>query len=166
MTRILTLDLATHAGLALLVDGAIADYGALDFEIGIPKGTAFIRHPQILDRAHRVLGDVFDKKRPDFVVVEIPHLRGSSSFLTVALYGVAQLLCAQHQIGFYGVHTATWQSRIIPGKKAVDGDTKVRSKARARSLGFGVGDDDNVADAICIALWAAENVRIREAQAA
>ena len=41
MTRILTLDLATHPGLALLVDGRIADYGALDFEIGIPKGTPF-----------------------------------------------------------------------------------------------------------------------------
>ncbi len=165
MTRILTLDLATSTGCALLVDGKIVDYGGLDFEIGIPKDTPFNRHPRILDRAYRVLDDLLGKKRPDFVVVEIPHLRGASSFLTVALYGVAQLLCAQHQIGFYGVHTATWQSRIIPGKKSVDGDTKARSKARARALGFAPANDD-VADAICIALWAAENIRVTEAQAA
>jgi hypothetical protein len=38
------------------------------------------------------------------------------SFLTVPPYGIVQLLCARHLIGFYGVHTATWQNRIIPAR--------------------------------------------------
>lgn len=58
--------------------------------------------------------------------------------------------CAQHLIGFYGVHTATWQSRVIPavnGVKAQKGDTKKRSMAHALELGFAPATHD-VADAI------------------
>lgn len=151
--KLLTLDIATKTGFCLTEKGRVADYGLLRLDEGVDAKGEFNRRPAILLNAHREFGRLIQDTDPDWVIAEIPHLRGGSSFLTVALFGVAQMLTAQHQAGFYGVHTATWQSRIIPKQKGDDSDTKDRSLAHVRSLRIEPESDD-VADAICIAEYA------------
>lgn len=164
MSTFLILDTATKTGYAVTIDGVLVEHGLLCLDDNVPKSAKgdFQRQPAILLEAYDRFGDLIERHRPDFVVAEIPHLRGASSFLTVAIYGVVELVCAEASVGFYGVHTASWQSRVIPAPKGVKpkkGDTKRRSEAHARDLGLDVETDD-VADAICIAEYAHAELRL------
>ncbi|GLQ53587.1 hypothetical protein [Devosia nitrariae] len=164
MSTLLILDTATKTGYAVTRDGILVEHGLLRLDANVPKGAKgdFQRQPPILLEAYARVADLVDRFRPDFIVAEIPHLRGASSFLTVAIYGVVELVAAENEVGFYGVHTASWQSRIIPAPKGVKprkGDTKDRSIAHVRDLGLDPETDD-VADAICIAEYAHTELRL------
>lgn len=164
MSTLLILDTATKTGYAVTCDGVLIEHGLLLLDANVPKSAKgdFQRQPAILLEAYDRIGDLVECHRPDFIVAEIPHLRGASSFLTVAIYGVVELVSAEASVGFYGVHTASWQSRVIPapkGVKAKKGDTKLRSIAHVEALGLDVETDD-VADAICIAEYAHTELRL------
>jgi len=154
MTRVLVLDTATKTGWASLVDGVIVAHGLLRLDAGIKVKETVQRHPLILSKAFDDIDYLIADQAPDFIVIEHPHLRGASSFLTVAIYAVVQLLCARRELGFYPVHTAEWQSRIIPGPNRPKGITKLRSIAHVKAQGFDPETDD-VADALCIAEYVA-----------
>jgi hypothetical protein len=165
--KILVLDTAKTTGWSTLTDGVITGSGIARFEEGVTGTGELQRHPQILQNCLAWLNAVVRHGRPDFIVAEIPHLRGASSFLTVAIYGVVQLVSRIHGIGFYGVHTAAWQSKIVPapkGVKAKKGDTKKRSIAHVLELGFTPATDDE-ADAICIAEYVRDHLELSAAPA-
>ena len=117
--RVLTLDTATKTGWCGTVEGAVVKTGLLRLDRFVTKDMVgnFQKHPAIVLEAYRAFSDLAAEFGPDFVVAEIPHLQGGSSFLTVAIYGIAQLVAAEISAGFYGVHTQQWQSRIIPAPK-------------------------------------------------
>lgn len=128
----------------------MTDCGLLRLEEGVTGTGTFQRHPSILLNAQTAFHHLCVMHDVDFIVAEIPHLRGASSFLTVAIYAAAQTRAAVQRIGFYGVRTSEWQSRIIPGPNKPKGATKQRSVAHAKAAGFAPETDD-VADALCIA---------------
>jgi hypothetical protein len=162
--KVLILDTATKTGYAITDDGVLIDHGLLRLDAEVPKNARgeFQRQPAILHAAHQSFRALVDWHGPEFIVAEIPHLRGASSFLTVAIYGIAELTAAENEIGFYGVHTSEWQSRIVPAPKGVKpqkGDTKKRSIAHVRDLGLDPETDD-VADAICIAQYVHDELHL------
>lgn len=162
MTTILVLDTATKTGWCITSGGVVIAHGLLRLDDGIKAKGDFNRQPLILKAAHHGFMDLIALYDPEFIVAEIPHLRGASSFLTVAIYGVAELVASQAEVGFYGVHTASWQSRIVPapkGAKKVKGDTKVRSVQHVKDRGFNPETDD-VADALCIAEYVHDHLDI------
>lgn len=110
--RILVLDTAKKTGWAMIVGDKIVAYGLMRFERGVTGEGELQRHPQILSKCCDGIIALVDAYRPDFIVIEKPNLRGGSSFLTVGLFAVVQLITATHGIGFYSVHASTWQSKI------------------------------------------------------
>ena len=153
--KILTLDTATHTGWCLTEDGMVVAYGLIRLDAHIAAGASgsYQTEPFKLAEADRAITELVARYKPEFIVIEQPHLRGSVSFFTVAIYGIVELISARAMTGFYPVHTQSWQSKITPapkGAKREKGDAKKRSVAHVRSLGIEPETDD-VADAICIA---------------
>lgn len=158
--RILTLDTATNTGWCLTEDGLVIAYGLIRLDAHVPPEAdgVFQTDPFKLAEAERAFSELVARYKPDFVVIEQPHLRGNVSFFTVAIYGIVELVSARAMTGFYAVHTQSWQSKITPAPKGSKGskkkgDTKARSVAHVRGLGIEPETDD-VADAICIAEYA------------
>ncbi|HEY8575200.1 MAG TPA: hypothetical protein VIL88_02550 [Devosia sp.] len=162
--RVVVLDTATKTGWAVLELGVVLPFGLLRLDTDLTKADRgdFQRQPKVLVSASIQFDALVAEWKSDFIVAESPHLRGASSFLTVAIYGIAEMTAANHGTGFYGVRTASWQSRIIPAPKGVakaKGDTKLRSVQHVLDLGFDPETDD-VADALCIAEYVCRELRL------
>jgi Holliday junction resolvasome RuvABC endonuclease subunit len=145
---ILALDCATKTGWAIIRDGRVYESGVQDFSKrrGESNGAMFLRFRTWLEIM--VGGGI------DFVAYEQSHHRGGAATeIGVNLTGRVQEACANHEIDYAAVHTATLKKWACGHGKA----SKEQMMARAVAYLGRAPEDDNEADAVLLGMWAAEN---------
>ena len=151
---ILALDCATKTGWALIEKGIIIESGVQDFskKRGESNGGMFLRF-------RKWLSDMFDDMHPScgLVVYEQAHHRGGAATeICVNLTGRVQEMCADRNIEFAAVHTATLKKHAT-GKGKADKEEMIK---KARYILNREPFDDNEADAVLMAIWAYEEYGI------
>jgi Holliday junction resolvasome RuvABC endonuclease subunit len=145
---ILALDAATKTGWALIKNGKLYEAGVQDFSKrrGESNGAMFFRFRSWL--AHMLtVGQV------QFVAYELSHFRGGAATeIGVNLTGRIQEACAERQIEFAAVHTATLKKWACGHGKADKG----RMMAVAIPYLGHEPEDDNEADAVLCGMYAWE----------
>ena len=144
---ILGLDLATLTGWALVRDGRVIESGVQDFtkRRGESNGLLFLRA-----RAWLV---AFGNPAPDLVAYEAAHFRGGAA--TEICVGLQTR--AQEQAAAWGVESAPVATGTL--KKWATGSGAAKKPAMMAWAAGKLGRapiDDNEADALAVALWAAE----------
>lgn len=146
---ILSLDVATKTGWALMSSGNVLESGVEDFsrKRGESSGMMFLRFRKWLE---------FVLKWPvefDLVVYEQSHFRGGAATeICVNLTGRVQECCAEHGIEYATVHTATLKKWATGHGKASKEDMIKRAKEILKRDPI----DDNEADAVLIGAWATQ----------
>ncbi len=147
--KILALDCATKTGWALY-DGRLLESGVQDFSKrrGDSNGMMFLRF-------RKWLADLITEHSPGAVVYEQSHHRGGAATeIGVNLTGRVQEICADMSIEFSSVHTATLKKWATGHGKADKG----QMMARAVTIIGRPPIDDNEADAVMLAAYAAETL--------
>lgn len=150
---VLALDCATLTGWAV---GFRAHGGAQGFASGVkdlaPKGAKV--HPGARFRRLRNLMLDVKQKNPmlKFIAFELPIGESTSQLQKSYSHGyvaIIQLFCADHGLGYRGVHVGTLK-KFMTGRGNAE---KSEMIAAVKARGF-EPQDDNEADAIAIMLWA------------
>lgn len=145
---ILALDTATKTGWALIKGGAVYESGVQDFSKrrGESNGAMFLRF-------RAFLRDIIAQADPEIVIYEQAHHRGGAATeICVNLTGRVQEVCAEAEIQYAAIHTASlkkWATGKGKGDKAamiVEAERRTGRKVQ----------DDNEADAILLGLMAWE----------
>jgi len=146
--RILAIDAATLTGWALW-DGRLIESGVEDFgkRRGESNGSMFLRFRTWLKH-------VLQEQHIGFVIYEQSHHRGGAATeIGVNLTGRIQEVCAELNIQYATVHTASLKKWATGSGKA----DKVVMMARAHPILGRAPIDDNEADAVLMAKYAAES---------
>ncbi|MDN2579007.1 hypothetical protein [Aquibium sp. ELW1220] len=146
---ILSLDLGTRTGWALLGRDGMVTSGTVDFKNNRWQGGGmrFLRFRAWLDEVHSLAGG-FDQLIYEQVC---RHAGTDASHLYGGWLAIVAVWCEHHGIAYQGVPIGTIK-RFIAGKGNAD---KAAVIAAVRDRGFQPADD-NEADAIAILLWAIE----------
>jgi len=72
---------------------------------------------------------------------------------TGALIGIIVDIASSHNIKVYSVDTRSWKSKVLGSSKGPTEDKKLEAVNFIKKLGFKVDNDDDAADAGCIALY-------------
>lgn len=151
---ILGLDLATITGWAIWKDGKFPYCGAVDF--GWYREKAEHGHnghmfDQLLAEleAHILVNGV------TVLAYELAHHRaGPATRIGVGMNSIVLMAAAQYNVRVMEVHTATLKKWATGNGRAEKKDMIVAAQKLS-----GIGEmDDNTADAICVAAWAAERM--------
>lgn len=145
--KILALDAATKTGWCILKNGKIFESGTQDFskKRGESNGAVFFRFRNWLNS---ILGTGID-----FVTYEMAHHRGGSATeICVNLTGRIQEACAERDMEFTAIHSATLKKWATGRGNADKADMM---KVAAEHLGR-QPIDDNEADAVLLALMTNE----------
>ena len=143
---ILALDCATKTGWCLLKDGRVFESGVEDFSKrrGESNGAMFLRFRHWLNQ-------LVDRDDVHLVAYEQSHHRGGAATeIGVNLTGRVQEVCAQSQVEYVAVHTATIK-KYATGKGNADKTVMI---AKAAEVLGRQPLDDNEADAVLLALYA------------
>lgn len=161
---ILGLDLGTHTGWAIYRDGKITESGVADFSLkrGDSPGLRYYKMSRWLCERMLFFYDTSpDAEEKVLVGYEQPHMRGGAA--TEILYGmvaIVQGMCARPVLIKAGIkcdHTAVHTGTL---KKFITGTGRASKEHVIEAVNKRVKKtitDDNEADAIAVALWAAEN---------
>ena len=143
---ILALDTATHTGWCLWSNGSVVESGVVSFEKrrGESNGSMFLRFRRWLDEMLT--------ENVKFVVYERAHHRGGAATeICTNLTGRVQELCASKGIEYAAVASVTLKKCATgSGKSDKAGVMLAAGKLTGRTI-----DDDNEADAIMLAAYAA-----------
>jgi len=145
--KILAFDLATRTGWCCMVDGVVYESGVQDFakKRGESNGLLFMR-------ARRWLRDLADLMKPDMLAYEQAHFRGGAATeICVGLQTRVQELGADLGIETAPVSTGALK-KFATGNGAA-GKSEMMSWAAAQLQRPPL--DDNEADAVAVAFWAA-----------
>ena len=143
---ILALDCATKTGWCLLKDGKVVESGVEDFSRrrGESNGAMFLRF-------RHWLSQLVDRDDVHLVAYEQSHHRGGAATeIGVNLTGRVQEVCAQSQVEYVAVHTATIK-KYATGKGNADKTVMI---AKAAEVLGRQPLDDNEADAVMLGLYA------------
>ena len=143
---ILALDCATKTGWCLLKDGRVFESGVEDFSKrrGESNGAMFLRFRHWLNQ-------LVDRDDVHLVAYEQSHHRGGAATeIGVNLTGRVQEVCAQSQVEYVAVHTATIK-KYATGKGNADKTVMI---AKAAEVLGRQPLDDNEADAVMLGLYA------------
>jgi Holliday junction resolvasome RuvABC endonuclease subunit len=149
---ILALDLATKTGWAFRQNGLIVS-GVQDFSLrrGDSPGMRYVYF-------NAWLNQLWQKLNPQVIFYEQPHMRGGHATEVLAgLVAHLQALCARAEIEHTAVHTGTLK-KFATGSGRGDKSGMI-AKARKELMREPI--DDNEADAVCLLLYAEENIEIR-----
>mgnify|MGYP001563702698 CR=1 FL=1 len=147
--KILALDCATKTGWALY-SGRLLESGVQDFtkRRGDSNGMMFLRFRKWLDL-------LIATEMPDAVVYEQSHHRGGAATeIGVNLTGRVQEVCADRGVEFSSVHTTTLKKWATGHGKADKGQMMARAAVYIGRPPI----DDNEADAVMLAAFAAEDL--------
>lgn len=153
--KILALDLGKKTGFCVLRKTTVTSSGMVSFE-----EDDFSKRMALLGKWLRL---TCERELPDVVIYETPHHRGGAA--TRSLLGMVGVV---HAVGYdYSVvlkcHIATLGSYIGWGGKK--GTKKEAAEEFCRSVGV-EPEDDNHADAVCLACYAADTVEVPDGKSA
>lgn len=151
----------TRTGLAIAKDGNLETIKSIKFE-GLKS------KPEKRANLKRKVESYIKKYKPDMIVTERTRQfsTGDKSFIAMNMIktGISILttvidIAYENGIKVYSVDTRAWKSAVIGTSKPKSGNKKLPAIEYITSLGFNVFDDDDAADAACIALfyWSAAN---------
>jgi hypothetical protein len=128
--RILCLDTATRTGWAFY-DG---DQGGAIRSSHVMFTSRPMQWGQFLDEAGCWFASKMEDLRPDLVVAEQPHLRGSNTFHLLGMFMLAQMYAYRYGANQLSVHSATLKSHAF-GKGADRAAILERAREKMRDAG-------------------------------
>ena len=155
--RVLAIDQARHGGWAIYDDDSLDTAGVWNFD---SKDYTFERAVLQIERTVFTLIAKYDI---DYLIYEdIQMQRSTKAFKRLAqLQGVLINLAVYSEIPYTIVHPKTWQAyrdKTFPELKGLE--NKKRSIAAVKELFDIETENDNLADAICIGYYAANNLSL------
>lgn len=145
----------TRTGVAIAEDGELKEIFSIKFK-GCKKKTE--KRAQLRKKLDRYI----KKYKPDIVIIERTRQfsTGNRQFMAMNMIktGVSIMTAIvdtayQNGLEVYSVDTRAWKSAVIGTSKPKNGDKKLPTLEYVKSLGMEVYDDDDAADAGCIALF-------------
>ena len=145
----------TRTGLAIAEDGKLKIVKSIKFK-GLKK------KPEKRANLKMKVENYIKKYQPDMIVVERTRQfsTGDKSFIAMNMIktGISILtaivdVAYENNLKVYSVDTRAWKSAVVGTSKPKGGDKKLPTLEYITSLGFDVYDDDDAADAACIALF-------------
>lgn len=145
----------TRTGLAIAKDGKLEIVRSIKFK-GLKS------KPEKRANLKKKVESYIKKYQPEMIIVERTRQFSTNdkSFIAMNMIktGISILTCIidvayENNIKVYSVDTRAWKSAVIGTSKAKSGDKKLPGLEFISSLGFDVYDDDDAADAACIALF-------------
>lgn len=151
----------TRTGIAIAEDGELKAIKSIKFK-GIKTKPA--KRANLRAKIEKYI----KKYNPDIIVVERTRQfsTGDKPYIAMNMIktGISILttivdIAYENNLQVMSVDTRAWKSAVIGTSKPKDGNKKLPALEYIASLGFDVYDDDDAADAACIALfyWKAEN---------
>jgi Holliday junction resolvasome RuvABC endonuclease subunit len=146
MPTLLALDLSSHTGWAVFVDGRLTEYGLKHFPILNPAFPA-----QRFEEFWEWITRLIEVYKPTDIVVERPHLRGFPvTVFLVGLYSRVAEAAARSWISFGDLHSASIKLAMTGNGRAEKAEVIAAVNAK---YGLAI-TDDNEADAIATAYTA------------
>ena len=113
-------------------------------------------HGDTLSRIDLLITTMVNHHEIGMIAYEMPHLRGSGSFILVKIIGILDMIAYRHNSRIGQIHTRTLKKWATGSGKA----EKHEMVAAARNWVPGV-HDDNEADAILVAMAAMDDMKKR-----
>lgn len=145
----------TRTGLAIAEDGKLKTVKSIKFK-GLKKKTE--KRANLKMKVENYI----KKYQPEMIVVERTRQFSTNdkSFIAMNMLktGISLLtaivdVAYEYKIDVYSVDTRSWKSTVVGTSKPKNGNKKLPTLEFVKSLGFEVYDDDDAADAACIALY-------------
>lgn len=152
---VIGLDCATTTGFAVIdiTTGKLEKYGEIKL-----RETSRESRGIIFVRFRRFLNSLIEIHTPKTIFFEQPHLRGSGSELLVGLTTIIEEVVSEHEssgMSSMSIHTASLKKWVAGHGKAGKSDM-VKSIKNIHRIEEDIGHD--MADAIAVATWGAENM--------
>lgn len=155
--KILGVDPSKSTGWAVVKGGLVEDYGVKTFKKkrNQTNGVIFLEFRKWLE-------DLMKTHRPDFVIVEMPHLRGAAATeILVGMYTRVLEACHVYDVEGTSVQTSTLKLATAGHGKAGKQDM---IEAVMRRTGKNIKIDDE-ADALAACYYAVDNYEIEDKSA-
>jgi Holliday junction resolvasome RuvABC endonuclease subunit len=150
--NILSLDLATKTGWAVLTGSEVVESGTQTFDLrrGESAGMRFLRFRAWLKK-------MIEESKPEVIYYEKAHHRGGhATELCVGMTTRVMEMACENEIEYRAVHTGTLKKQATGNGRASKQEMIAHAKTRWPGQ---VVEDDNQADALLLLAYAIEELR-------
>lgn len=145
----------TKTGIGIAKNGELRKIKSIKFK-GLNK--KYEKRAKLKERLQYYI----NRYKPDKIIIErtrqfsqgqnpfiaMPMIKAGISILTIVVD-----IAYENGISVYSVDTRSWKSQVVGTSKPKNGNKKLPTIEFVESLGFEVNEDDDAADAGCIALY-------------